>query len=47
MPTQIAPTPTVRGSEARKIYEEMQRMPTPASEKGAKMLAKKFEKMMK
>ena len=44
MPTQTAPTPIVRGDAARVIYEETQRRPTQASERGARILADRFGK---
>ena len=47
MATQIAPTPLVKGESAKKIYKEMQRKPTQASKKGAKILSSKFSKMVK
>lgn len=47
MATQIAPTPLVKGEAAKKIYKEMQRKPTQASKKGAKILFSKFSKMVK
>ena len=47
MATQIAPTPLVKGEAAKKIYKEMQRRPTQASKKGAKILFSKFSKMVK
>ena len=47
MPTQIAATPVIRGSEAKKIYQEANRKPSPKAEVGAKTLADMFEKMMR
>lgn len=47
MPTQIAATPVIRGSEAKKIYQEANRKPSPKAEAGVKKLADMFEKMMK
>lgn len=42
MPTQIAPTPVVKGKDAENIYKEMQRKPAQASKKGAQILMTKF-----
>ena len=42
--TQIAATPTIRGKEARKIWEEAHRMPSKASEEGAQKLEEFFGK---
>ncbi len=47
MPTQIAPTPIVKGEDAKVILREMRRKPTPAAKRGAEMLAAKYEKMIK
>lgn len=47
MATQIAATPVIRGSEAKKIYQEANRKPSPKAEVGAKKLSMMFEKMMK
>lgn len=47
MPTQIAATPVIRGSEAKKIYQKANRKPSPKAEVGAKKLADMFEKMMR
>lgn len=45
--TQIAATPTIRGEEAWKIWEEAHRKPSKESEEGAKKLKEFFDKMMK
>ena len=45
MPTQIIPTPVLKGEEAYKVYLESQRKTTPEAEAGAKILAEKFEKL--
>lgn len=47
MPTQIAATPVIKGEEAKKIYKEANRNPSPKAEVGAKKLADIFEKMMR
>ena len=47
MPTQIAATPVIKGEEAKKIYQEANRKPSPKAEIGAKKLTDMFEKMMK
>ena len=47
MATQIAATPVVKGSEAKKILKEANRKPSKESEKGAKKLADIFDRMMK
>ena len=47
MPTQIAATPVIRGKEAKKIYQEANRKPSPKAEIGAKKLSMRFDKMMK
>lgn len=47
MATQIAPTPVVRGNDAKVIYKEMQRKPTQASKRGAQILVSKFSKTVK
>ena len=47
MPTQIAATPVIKGEEAKKIYREANRKPSPKAEVGAKKLADMFEKMMR
>lgn len=47
MATQLAPTPVVKGEAAKIIYKEMQRKPTEASKKGAKILADKFSNKVK
>ena len=47
MPTQIAPTPTVKGEEAKKIYQEANRKRSKEAEKGADKLKRKFEKKFK
>ena len=44
--TQIAETPTIRGKEAIKIWEEANRKPSEKSESGARKLADIFEKMI-
>lgn len=46
MATQIAATPVIKGSEAKKIYQEANRKPSPKAEVGAKKLADIFEKIM-
>ena len=47
MATQIASTPVVRGSDAKAIYNEMQRKPTQASKQGAQILMSKFSRTVK
>lgn len=47
MATQIAATPVIRGSEAKKIYKEANRLPSNEAKKGAKKLIAIFDKMMK
>lgn len=47
MPTQIAPTPVVKGKDAIAILREMRRKPTPAAKRGAKMLIAKYSKIVK
>lgn len=47
MATQIAATPIIKGSEAKKILKEVHRKPSGDIEKGAQKLAEIFEKMMK
>ncbi len=47
MASQIAPTPIIRGSEAKKIYAEANRKPSKKSENGAKKLASIFDKMIR
>lgn len=47
MATQIAATPIIRGSEAKKIYQEANRVPSNNAKKGAQKLATIFDKMMK
>ena len=47
MPTQMAATPVIKGEEAKKIYKEANRNPSPKAEVGAKKLADMFEKMMR
>lgn len=47
MPTQIAATPVVRGEAAKAILKEMQRKPSEESRRGAEILARKFEKIVK
>lgn len=47
MPTQITATPVIKGEEAKKIYREANRKPSPKAEVGAKKLSMMFEKMMK
>lgn len=47
MATQIASTPTVRESEACKIFVEVNRNSSDKAKKGAKKLASIFEKMLK
>ena len=44
--SQIAATPTIRGEEAWKIWEEAHRKPSKESEEGAKRLQDFFGKMM-
>ena len=47
MATQIAATPVIKGTEAKKILQEANRVPSKKAENGAKKLAGIFEKMMK
>ena len=47
MATQIATTPVIKGEEAKKIYKEANRNPSPKAEIVAKKLADMFEKMMR
>nr|DAI55731.1 MAG TPA: hypothetical protein [Caudoviricetes sp.] len=47
MPTQIAATPVVRGEAAKAILKEMQRKPSEESRRGAEILARKFENIVK
>lgn len=47
MSTQIAATPVIKGEEAKKIYKEANRKPSPKAEVGAKKLADMFEKMIR
>lgn len=47
MPTQIAATPVVRGSEARKILNEAKRRPTAATKRGEEILRAEFSPMEK
>lgn len=44
MATQIAPTPTVRGLQAKKILREALKRPSQKSELGAQQLISFFEK---
>lgn len=44
MATQIAPTPVVRGSQAKKILQQALKKPTIKSESGAQKLISFFEK---
>jgi len=44
MATQIAPTPVVRGKEARRILMQVQQKPSAKAEAGAKKLIEYFEK---
>lgn len=47
MSTQIAATPIIRGSEARKILSESKRKTSEKAQKGAKILSNRFEKMVR
>ena len=47
MSSQIAPTPTIRGPEAEKIYAEANRKSSTGSKKGAGKLASIFDQMMR
>lgn len=47
MATQIAATPVIKGTEAKEILKEINRMPSQKAEAGAKKLTDIFEKMMK
>ena len=47
MATQIAATPIIKGSEAKKILKEVHRKPSGDIEKGAQKWANIFDKMMK
>lgn len=46
MATQIAATPVIKGTEARKIYKEANRLPSKKAKEGAKKISKIFDKMM-
>ena len=43
MPTQIAPTPIIRGPEAEKIYQEANQKRTEAAKMSAEKLRAKFD----
>ncbi|MBP1553330.1 MAG: hypothetical protein J6B21_04165 [Oscillospiraceae bacterium] len=47
MATQIAPTPTLKGAEAVRVWQEAHKKPTEKSKLGAKILVQQFEKMVK
>ena len=47
MPSQIAPTPIIRGPEAEKIYAEANRIHSIKSKDGAKKLASIFDKIIR
>ena len=47
MATQIAPTPTLKGVEAIKVWQEAHKKTTDKSKLGAKILVQQFEKMVK
>ena len=47
MTTQIAATPVLRGAEAKKVYDESRKKPSPKSKEGARKLAAIFDPMMK
>ena len=47
MPTQIAPTPVVRGEDAKVILQEMRCKPSPEAKRGAKLLIEKYEKIVR
>lgn len=47
MTTQIAATPVLKGTEAKKVYDESRKKPSAGSSDGAKKLAAMFEPMMK
>ncbi len=42
MATQIAPTPTVKGPTAVKIWKEVHQKPTEAAKRGAEKLREKY-----
>lgn len=45
--TQMEPTPTLKGSEALRVLNDVNRKPSKESKKGAKKLSTHFDKMMK
>ena len=47
MPSQIAATPVLKGKDAIRAIEAINRKPSDASKKGAEILKKKFEGMVK
>lgn len=47
MATQIASTPVVKGSEAIRIFNEMNKRPSEKAKSGAKKLKDYFEKIKK
>ena len=42
MATQIAATPVIRGTQAKKIYQEANKTPSDKAKLGAEILTKKF-----
>ncbi|MFR0074273.1 MAG: hypothetical protein ACLRVD_07890 [Blautia caecimuris] len=47
MATQIAATPIIKGAEAKKIYQEANRLPSEKTKKGAKKLSVILDNMMR
>ena len=47
MPTQLMPTPTIKGENAKKIYNEANRNRRKEAEEGLEKLKKKFENKVK
>ena len=45
--TQMEPTPALKGSEALRVLNDVNRKPSKESEQGAKKLSRLFDKMMK
>ena len=43
MPTQLMPTPTIKGENAKKIYDEANQKRRKEAEEGLEKLKKKFE----
>ena len=47
MPTQLMPTPTIKGENAKKIYDEANQKRRKESEEGLEKLKKKYENKVK